>query len=416
MMRFVYSAVLATLLAAPTLAAGDTPSPSTEPIHVRVLFENKPSRQAVVSWTTNAEGQKHRLYVDTQSRDGELSAYAKELPSIHSAPYTIRRGEDIVHSWGHNVLLDNLEPATAYYLVVASGDNVSREYHFITAPEDDREIRLVAVGDSRVGSSRTKDDNNRRKVNAVMRELFEKHDDIVAMLHGADYTNRAHWNELYYWLKDHSEVTTTEAGRLLPIIPARGNHDTDIGFEEIFWWPERATSYYYTTHLSGDVAVITLNTEISLGGDQREWLEQQLKTLRPANRWLIAQYHRPSYPSVRSYNDGEGRRRAWVPLFEKHNLDLAYEGHDHALKRTVPIRDGKHDPERGITYIGDGGGGVSPRKPDPTRWYLQSPGLAISAHHTHLFTFKKDELHIQAIGLDREVLDEFTLTRDNRRD
>lgn len=409
------AALASVLVAAGTLCADTIRElePTTDPIHVRVLFESNPANEAVVAWTTTAEGSSHELYLCTQPRNGNLAAYSTRLPSIHSHPYSLRDDEEAagMHSWSHNVFLGDLDPATRYYLTVVSDGKASHEYHFFTAPVEAQEVRLLLVGDSRVGGARTSPDNNRRKVNALMRRLFEEHPSIVAMAHGADYTNRAYWSELYYWLNDHTEVTTTEAGRLLPIIPARGNHDLDVGFEEMFWWPERENEFYYTTHLSSDVAFFTLNTEISRGGNQRAWLENELEELRPRMRWLTGQYHRPAWPSVRDFGSGSSQREAWVPLFEKFQVDLIYENHDHALKRTYPIYNNEINEERGIIYVGDGGGGVSQRRPDPDRWYLEVTGRH---HHAHMFTYLPDRLEMVAINIDDEVVDELTLTYDRR--
>lgn len=54
----------------------------------------------------------------------------------------------------------------------------------------------------------------------------------------------------------------------------------------------------------------------------------------------MAIYHVPAYPSARSFT---GRtqsmiRKHWVPLFEKSTMNLAFENHDHAYKRTYPIK------------------------------------------------------------------------------
>src|SRR5690606_5922188 len=105
--------------------------------------------------------------------------------------------------------------------------------------------------------------------------------------------------------------------------------------------------------------------------------------------------------------DVEDRRHHFVPLFEKYNVDIVTESHDHALKRTLPIREGGPH-EHGITYIGDGGLGVPLRSPDPTRWYLQSPGLALSEFHVHLLEFGEDSLRGRAYGMEGEIHDDFT--------
>jgi hypothetical protein len=191
-------------------------------------------------------------------------------------------------------------------------------------------------------------------------------------------------------------------------VVARGNHDRGIGFEEMFHWPGKEHDYYYVTQLSAKVALVTLNTEISLAGDQSRWLGRTLRKLRPANDWLFVQYHKPAYPSVRGWSDGADRRYYFVPQFEEHNVDLVMESHDHALKRTLPIRDGGPHP-RGITYIGDGGLGVPQRTPDPTRWYVQPPGMVKAVHHVQFIEFTKAQLRIRAFGIDGEVHDDYAI-------
>lgn len=388
---------------------------STKPMHLYVQFESNPGREAVVSWATTLPGKNHVLYYDTTARNGNTELYASQLRKIHSGAYTLQREEQPMESYYHHAYLDNLEPATRYYITVESDGERLGEYSFITAPVDDRPVLLFVGGDSRLGADRVEDNNARRRMNTVMRQLLEENPEVIALAHTADYTNRALWSQLYYWLKDHFEKTTTADKRLLPIFPSRGNHDMDIGFEEMFWWPARQNDFYYTANLNENTALVILNTEISINGNQRDWLENELKTLRPTKRWLGAMYHRPAYPSVRAYEDGEARRRAWVPLFERYRLDLVASGHDHSMKRTVPILDVKADP-RGIVYIGDGGLGVRPREVDPSRWYLKPPGIAKSVHNVHLVNYGTTQITIQAFGIEGETLDYFVIpaNRDER--
>jgi acid phosphatase type 7 len=206
-------------------------------------------------------------------------------------------------------------------------------------------------------------------------------------------------------LTDH-ELTRTQDGRIIPIIPVRGNHDRDVNWEEVFWWPGQESNYYYQLALTPRVRFVVLNTEISLGGAQRTWLREALAANRPEARWLVAAYHKPAWPSVRGFQDGADRRRFWVPLFEEHRIDLALESHDHALKRTVPILDHAEHPD-GVVYIGDGGLGVPQRNPDATRWYLQGEGMTRPVHHVHVLTFGPETLQGVAYSLGGDVLDEF---------
>jgi acid phosphatase type 7 len=384
---------------------------SAKPQHLRILFEEKPATEATVSWTTTVPGSRHVVHFDTEPRDGDTEAYARQATQVVSGAWTLLPTETEMAAWYHHAPLTGLEPATTYYLTVESDGETLGEYHFVTAPADDRPVALLVGGDSRVGAERVHPGNMRRRMNARMRTLFEANPQVLALAHTADYTNRAYWSELYHWLNDHFEMTTTADGRLLPILPARGNHDLDVGFEEMFHWPGRATDFYYASQLNAGTVLIALNTEISRSGDQQDWLATTLERVRPANRWVGAFFHRPAFPSVRALDSGEPQRRAWVPLFERHDVDLVAVGHDHALKRTVPILDGRADP-RGIVYIGDGGLGVRPREVATDRWYINGGGMSRSVHNVHLVEFGTEALHVRAFGMGGEVLDELLIPAD----
>ena len=388
----------------------ETLNTSTEPRHVRVTWMENPTAQAVVSWSTTLPGATHKLHYDTQSRKGNVRQYAHNIANIHSGEYT-QSNDDVAYGvkslYYHHAFLNGLKPNTTYYFVVVSDKSVSREFHFVTAPDDDRPIRVLFGGDSRIGGRDPYLHEDRRNMNLRMAALAEAHADVIAFCHGGDYYQRAELRYMEPWMTDH-ELAMPKSGRIIPIIPARGNHDRAIGFEEMFYWPDRKHDYYFETRLSKDVALITLNTEISLAGDQRAWLDKALEEARPNHRWLFVQYHKPAYSSVRGWTDGEDRRHYWVPLFERYHVDLVCESHDHALKRTLPIRQGGPHTH-GIPYIGDGGLGVPQRKPDASRWYLQAPGITNSVHHVHLLEFEKDSLRGRAFGMEGELLDDFTL-------
>lgn len=383
---------------------------STEPRHVRVTWMENPQHEAVISWSTTEPCTGNRVSYDTESRGGVLGEYASQVREIHTGEYT-RTEDDLEYGepplYYHHAHVSGLEPATAYFFVVSSEGKHSREFHFITAPDDNRDLSVLFGGDSRIGGSEPYLHEDRRGMNRRMKALAEAHGDVTAFCHGGDFYQRAELRYMRPWLTDH-ELTVTEGGRIIPIIPARGNHDRAIGFEEMFWWPDREHDYYYVTQISREIALVTLNTEISLAGDQRMWLDRTLRELQPENRWLYVQYHKPAYSSVRGWTDGEDRRHYFVPLFEKYGVNIVAESHDHALKRTLPIFEGGPH-EDGITYIGDGGLGVPQRTPDPERWYLQEPGMTQSVHHAHRLEFTQDSLRGRAYGMDGEVLDDFTI-------
>lgn len=389
--------------------------------HVRVIWIDNPATEAVVSWTTRQEGDRHSVYYDPGPRGGEPGFYRNEASSFKDGKFTMI-DEDARWSdpgYYHHVHLQNLQPSTTYHFVIKSDDEVSREYHFTTAPEGDESFAILYGGDSRIGreSGRSTglypyDHTDRQDMFRRIASLIEENPEIIALAHSGDYCLEAEWRYTERWLNDF-ELTTTEDGRLLPIIPGRGNHDQQVGFEEMFSWPDLDNDYYFTMQLSAEVALVSLNTNISIAGDQRAWLSEQLSELRPANRWLFVQYHQPAYGTAKSVQDGARQRQHWVPLFEEYNVDLVGESDHHTLKRTLPIRNGESDLENGITYIGDGGLGVPQRTPNTDLWWLQEPGFATSAHHVQMIEFGKEEMRVRTFGVDSEVLDDFTVKPKN---
>jgi acid phosphatase type 7 len=397
-----------TLLLLATIGIGAEELPAPAPLrHVRVMWMTNPATQAMISWTTSAISSSNRVWYDTTAHPQDPKGYRLQSASLHDGAYSGSKNDAGLPTWYHHALLSDLTPATTYYFTVASDSLTSQEFHFTTAPADDRPVTLIYGADSRRGPPLPAPHEDRLKMNRLIATLTAKNPGIIALAHGGDYCTSCEWKFMSVWLDDH-DLTYTVDRKILPLIPARGNHDSAIGFEEIFYWPTRTTSYYYATKLSSEITLLALNSEASVRGDQQDWLDKELAENRPHQRWMMAMYHRPAWGSVKSENSNEDMRQAWVPLFEKYNIDLVCESDNHTLKRTVPIRNEKMS-EDGIIYIGDGGLGVPQRKPDTKRWYLQSPGFAKPAHHVHLLDFGKDTLHVRAIGADEEVLDDFTL-------
>ena len=133
----------------------------------------------------------------------------------------------------------------------------------------------------------------------------------------------------------------------IPFFPVVGNHDlvADRGktFMENFFHPEG--NLYYDFYW-GDTHFIALNSTFSGGSEQRAWLDQTLAG--SFGRWKIVYFHHPPYNSG-VFGDNPNIQQFFVPILEKHQVDLVFTGHAHSYERTHPIG--------GITYFVTGGGG-----------------------------------------------------------
>jgi len=364
-------------------------------MHRRLIWTDNPQSQAVVCWDTPTEGESHRVYYDTKSRNAVIEDYSNSQACTANGPYS--KGQDVHY---HHAELKGLQPDTTYYIVMASGDASSEEFHFRTAPEGDVPLKIIFGGDSRSGI------DARRKINKLIAKVAEEDESILAFAHGGDYVkNGTNFQQWQSWMDDH-ELTITATGRMLPLIPARGNHEARGPlYDRVMAFPGGAEGKnYFATRLSEEILFVTLNSETAPDGAQKEFLDASL-TEAGSSRWRVVQYHRPLFPAVK----GPGRAaKHWVPLFEKHNVALACEADGHCIKRTVPIRDGKHDPT-GVVYIGEGGLGVNQRTPDSDRWYVKEPGMAGKGHHFQLLSFTKGHLMIEVIGIDGNVIDTYKI-------
>ncbi len=106
------------------------------------------------------------------------------------------------------------------------------------------------------------------------------------------------------------------------------------------------------------------------GGAQLRWLADTLRTWRadPTIDFVVAFFHHCAYSTTREHASDGGVRDALGPLFDRYQVDLAVQGHNHVMERTDPIRGGRPtraapdgstvEPARdGVTYLCIGSGG-----------------------------------------------------------
>jgi acid phosphatase type 7 len=141
-----------------------------------------------------------------------------------------------------------------------------------------------------------------------------------------------------------------------PMFPASGNHEYETAdaapFRQVFVLPENGgpdgVERWYSYDW-GDIHFVALDTERT-GAAQAAWLEADLA----ANKlpWTIVYGHKPPYSSA-GRND-QPFQQWFMPVLEKHRVQLVLNGHDHHYERFKPVN--------GVTYIITGGGGRGVRQ------------------------------------------------------
>ncbi len=202
------------------------------------------------------------------------------------------------------------------------------------------------------------------------------------------------------------EEMMTEDGRLIPFLVVPGNHDllpiNSELFFALFAFPEK--HLYRAVDFGAYLSLILLDSGHfeQLDGAQTEWLESALGQRRDVP-FQFAVYHVAAYPSVFYANTGktsEQIRTHWCPLFDRYNLQAAFEHHNHAYKRTVPIRGNKAD-ERGVVYLGDGCWGALPRRSHDA-WYLAKHK---TINNVFMIEVSEESAKIEAIDSSGEPID-----------
>ncbi len=176
----------------------------------------------------------------------------------------------------------------------------------------------------------------------------------------------------------------------VPWMVTAGNHDMEAayaadgygGLRDRFMFPRNGPQQCPTVYsfVYGNVGVISLDAnDVSFeiranlgysGGAQTRWLDKELATLRSNRRvdFIVVFFHHCAYCTGRTHGSEGGVRKAWVPLFDRHRVDLVINGHNHLYERTDPLRGGavsnpappgstiRPDVD-GTTYVTAGGGG-----------------------------------------------------------
>ena len=358
---------------------------------VRVLWFEDPTQDASIAWSYMGSHPKH---VQLKLKNGTLLT-----PTNHSIPNVSGTVIQVVE-------LSGLTPNSKVEFSLIEKSKPQKNYWFQTAPQSGP-FTLLFGGDSR------SDRKQRRKMFRLLQSNLQQDPSIFALCHGGDFIGDGRkWVYWDRWLSDW-ELTYRPGGQILPIIPTRGNHELSSSlFDKVMGMPAHLKGkQYYATQI-GPLRLYTLNTEISYSGNQKSWLQQNLKQWHNKTKFLIGNYHRPAWPAVKRPS---GAKTHWVPLFDRYQFDLVFESDGHALKKTVPIYKGKKDTKKGVIYIGEGGLGVKQRTAgNRGQWYFKKPGYATSSHHFIKLNVSEENLKVQVVTEKNSRFDQFTLSPRKR--
>ena len=316
------------------------------PDQIVLTWSEDPKTTQTLQWRTHIGVTEGRVSYQEKARFNRFQpAPLITLPALTEPLETPNIANDpICHR--HTVTLRGLKPGTTYVYSVGDGteEGWSELSEFTTAPERTIPFSFVYMGDAQNGLDRW---------GSLVRNAHQERPDAAFYIMAGDLVNRG--NDRDDW--DSFFFNASSVYRQRQLVPAIGNHENQGGHPRLylrnFTLPTNGPSALeservYSFEYSNALFVIldsTLKPEA-----QATWLEETL-TASTAT-WKFAIYHHPAYSSAPD-RDNQAIRNHWLPLFDKHHLDMALQGHDHAYLRTYPMKGGQpvSSPSEGTIYI-----------------------------------------------------------------
>ncbi len=333
----------------------------SRPDQVTISFGTDPTRELVWSWTTSTSVQATALRIapaNPQSvrdrkivENGAIPANVRVVTGEATALKVLNLLNDPV-VLRHRVAVDRLEPDTTY--LYSPGDGSKGGWGpwraVKTAPSVSRDLGFLYLGDAQTGLERWGN---------LLQAAYRRHPSIDFLVIAGDLVDRG--NERTNW--DHFFLRAADVFDRVPFMPCVGNHEyLDMGprmYRAFFELPKNGPAgiepelvYQFEC---GDAFFAMLDSTMAVAdaGEARrqaEWLDAALAQTHAT--WKLVIFHHPVYPS-HPWRATPNLREIWVPVFDRHHVDLVLQGHDHAYLRTYPMR-GDHrvaNPGAGTTYV-----------------------------------------------------------------
>lgn len=335
-------------------------------------------------------------------------------PSVGTAQVINGRYELIVTENGpahyHHAEFSSLTPNTTYAYRIKTSAGMGEWFQFTTPGDTFKPFNAIYLGDIQ---------NSIRDVAArTIRMAFKMSENAQAIISAGDLvasreevTHDTEWGQ---WWSTGSFVFAET-----PQIVAAGNHEyldapkPDNAdhvaliphWKALFNVPDngasvaKATSYH--SQFNGvDFFVVDGTAALKLGeiDSQAQWLDEKLAKAR--GNWKVVVMHQPVYTCARP-QDTEELKAAWGPIFEKHQVALVLQGHDHCYSR-------HQAHSQGAVYYVSVTGSKMYGLNDRVETYAQ---FAEDTQLFQLIDFEKEAIHVKTYTATGELYDAVSIQK-----
>jgi hypothetical protein len=349
------------------------------PEQIHLTWGADPATSVTVSWASPGEATGPRVRL---TRGG---GFGRTVPAIQRTYTDGINGETV---WTYHAEISGLASDTGYsYTVTADNDSSAQPFTatFTTAPLGRAPFRFTSFGDLATPNTQWVLSYGQSAYAVAAVESFEP---LFHLLNGdLCYGDLNPTSQPEVWRDFGNNNQTAAANRAW--MPCPGNHEVEFdngpqGFTSYLtryllpdngmpwfrgrWYSFRVGSVLFVSLDADDVicqdagafvsgpdpltpVASTGNPPIEPGtsfyirgyshGAQTAWLERTLASARsdPSIDWIIAQMHQIACSSSATGNGSDlGIRQEWLPLFDRYQVDLVLNGHDHDYERSFPCR------------------------------------------------------------------------------
>lgn len=315
--------------------------------------------------------------------------------------------------------VSDLLPNTKYIYRVGNGTSWSDRHTFSTSGTKISKFKFLIFGDSQ---SIATCEFPYTLWSKTIHKAYKSNPDAKFIVNVGDLVDIGqsivHWNA---WFAGAKGVIDS-----IPIIPVIGNHETfsinDMG-KPTFWnsqfnlpknGPIGLKNQVYSFDY-GNVHFVVLDSQMSeqirYGNiliPQKKWLDKDLSQSK--STWKIVFFHKPPYCLLPTRQNIE-IKESFCPIIDKHHVDIVFNGHDHGVARTYPIKNNiiMKEPSQGTIYYITGRSGIKVYKnikKDIWHCFFYNP---IDQPNYLVVEVDKIKLTIKIIKLDGTIIDTFSI-------
>lgn len=316
----------------------------------------------------------------------------------------------------HHVELTGLRENTQYFYQAGSASSdgqkiASDTFTFQTACDESTPYAFAVISDTQ---------GNPKVSGPIAKMAWEQRPSFL--IHPGDLvstgTNDSHWTQ-HFFASMHPLISR------VPMYPVLGNHEMNARNYYDYMMLPSPEYFYQFQYGNAHFFMIDSNKKVDPESEQYKWLDEALASSN--SQWKFVVHHHPPYSSdendygnlwkTNKSTRGDARVRQITRLYDKHGVDIVFNGHIHSYERTWPVRNGKPvlltkaNRNAGTIYMITGGGGGSLETPGPYRPPFQNN--VKRGHHYVMVHVNGGQLELKSFDLEGRLFDYIKLDQPN---